>query len=58
MDGVVLHQQHIPRTQAVHRVLKGVVHAAGNEQHELVKVVEVEIPLLPGGVAQVEVMII
>ena len=58
VDGVVPHEQHIPRAQGVYLVLHGVVHAAGDEQHYLVKIVKVKIPLLSGGIAQVKIVVV
>ena len=55
---VVLHQQQRPRLQRVYLALDEIVHTSGQQQHDLVELMEVKVALLPRSVAQVEIMIV
>ena len=54
MYHMVAHEQDIPRLEAIVRALDHIVNAAGDEDDYLVKLVKMEVPLLPCRVTQVE----
>ena len=57
VDSVVLDQQHVPWSELVDKALHPVIHRAGNEDDQLVKVMKMEIQLLPGSILKMEIMI-
>ena len=58
MYRVVLHKQNVPRLECAGRTLHRIAHTAGKEQNKLVKLVKMEVPLLPRRVAQVKIAVI
>ena len=58
VDGVVLHQQHVPGLQGVAAALHNIVHPARQQQDHLVKLMKVEVQLLTRRVPKVKIMIV